>query len=68
MPGNKGIVDALIGLRKSGDAPILPQGGHLLPAAGEHLVQVTLVSHVEHQPVSTGIKHPVDGHSQLHCT
>ena len=29
-------------------------------------MDVALVSHVEHQPVARGIKHPVDGHCQFH--
>ena len=29
-------------------------------------MDVALVSHVEHQPVARGIKHPVDGHRQFH--
>ena len=30
-------------------------------------MDVALVAHVEHQPVPGRIKHPVDGHCQLHC-
>ena len=66
VPGDKGVVDALIGLGKAGDAPVLPQTGHLLPAAGEHLVEVALMAHVKHQPVPAGVEHPVNGHRQLH--
>ena len=43
--------DALIWLRESGNAAILPQGRHLLPASGEHLVQIALVPHVKDQSV-----------------
>ena len=34
--------------------------------AGEGLVDVALVPHVEHQPVLRCVEDPVDGHRQLH--
>ena len=67
VPGNECVVYALIWLRESGNAAVLPQGRHLLPASGEHLVQITLVSHIKDQSVPAGIKHPMDGHGELHC-
>ena len=44
----------------------LPDGGHLLPPACEHLVWVALMAHVKDQPVPAGVEHPVDGHGELH--
>ena len=66
VSGNKGVMDALAGLRESGDASELPQSGHLLPPAGKHFVEVALVAHIEYQPVPAGVQHPVQGHRQLH--
>ena len=66
VSGDEGVVDALPRLGEAGDPAELPQGGHLLPAAGEDLVDVALVAHVEHQPVRPGVEHPVNGHRQLH--
>ena len=43
MSGDKGVVDALHRLGKTGDAAILPQGGHGLPPPGENFVAVALV-------------------------
>ena len=51
VAGDKGVVDALRRLGESGDAAVLPQGGHGLPPAGEHLVGVALMAHVKDQPV-----------------
>ncbi len=62
MSGDEGIVDALHRLGEAGDAAELPDGGHLLPPACEHLVWVALMAHVKDQAVLPGVKHPVDGH------
>ena len=35
-------------------------------SAGQGLVDIALVAHVEHQPVHGGVEHPVDGHGKLH--
>ena len=46
--------------------PYCRRGRHLLPASGEHLVQIALVSHVKDQPIQAGIKHPMDSHGELY--
>ena len=66
VSGHKGVVDALAGLGKAGDAAELPQMGHLLPPSGEDLMHIALVAHIKDQPVPGGVEHPVDGHGQLH--
>ena len=66
VAGDKGVVDALPGLGEAGEAPELPQGGKQLLPAGQGLVDVALMAHIEHQPVRGGVEHPVDGHRQLH--
>ena len=66
MSRHKGVVDALSRLRKAGQSPKLPQSSHLLPPARQHLMGVALVPHVKDQAVHAGVKHPVDGHRQLH--
>ena len=65
MTRNKGIVDALIGLRKAGQAVQLPQRGKQSLTARQSLVDIGLVTHVEHQPILRGVKHPVDRHRQF---
>ena len=57
MSGDEGVVFALSGLGEAGEAAELPQGVKQRLPAGEGLVDVALVPHVEH---------PVDGHRQLH--
>lgn len=59
-------MDALRWLGEAGDPAELPDGGHLLPPACEHLVWVALMAHVKDQPVPAGVEHPVDGHGELH--
>ena len=66
VSGDEGVVDALLRLRKAGEPSQLTQGAKELPAAGEGFVDVALVAHIKHQPVGSGVKHPVDGHRQLH--
>ena len=63
---HKGVVLALVGLGKARQSAELPQRAEQLPPPGQRLVDIALVSHVEHQPVTGGVKHPVDGHGQLH--
>ena len=66
VPGDEGVVDALMGLGKAGEAVQLAEGSKPLPAARQHFVDVALVAHVEDQAVPLRVKHPVDGHRQLH--
>ena len=65
MARHKGVVDALLRLGEARQPPQLPQGAEQLPPAGEGLVDVALVPHVEHQSVTPRIVNPVEGHGQL---
>ena len=66
MAGDEGIMDAFVGLGKPGEAVQLPQCGKQCLTAGEGLVDVGLMPHVEHKAVMGSIKDPVDRHRQLH--
>ena len=66
MTRHKGVVLALIGLGKARQSAKLPQRAEQLPPPGQRLVDIALVSHVEHQPVTGGVEHPMNGHGQLH--
>ena len=66
VSGDECVMDALRWLGEAGDPAELPDGGHLLPPACEHLVWVALMAHVKDQPVPAGVEHPVDGHGELH--
>ncbi len=66
MARYKSVMYTLIGLWKSRQAVQLPQGGELLPPARQNLMDVALMSHIEHQPVPFSVKNPMDGNSQLH--
>ena len=66
MAGNEGVMDALVGLGKAGEAVQLPQCGKQFLTPGEGLVDVGLMPHVEHKAVMGSIKDPVDRHRQLH--
>ena len=66
VSGEKGVVNALVGLGKAAESAELPQRGKQLPPPGQRLVDVALMAHVEHKPVPGCVKHPVNGHRQLH--
>ena len=66
MSGDEGVVFALSGLGEAGEAAELPQGVKQRLPAGEGLVDVGLMPHVEHKAVMGGVKDPVDRHRQLH--
>ena len=66
MAGYKGVVDALAGFGKAGQAVHLAQRGELLPPSGEDLMDVALMAHIKYQPVPGRVEHPVDRHRQLH--
>ena len=66
MPGDKGVVDALLRLRIAGQPSKGPQGIHQPVPAGQDFMAVALMSHVEHQPVPASVKDPVKGHRQFH--
>ena len=66
MAGHEGIMRTFIGLGKAGKATQLPQSAKKRLPTGEDLMRVALMPYVKDQPVLSGIKHPVDGHRQLH--
>lgn len=66
VAGDEGIMDAFVGLGKPGKAVQLPQCRKQCLTAGEDLVDVGLMPHVEHKAVMGGVKDPVDRHRQLH--
>ena len=66
MPGNKGVVDALMGLWKAGKPVQLAEGSKPIPAAGQDFMDITLVAHVEDKAVPLRVKDPVDGNGQLY--
>ena len=51
MAGDKGIRIALIGLRKAGNAPELPQRAEILHASVENFMGIALVTHIKKNPV-----------------
>ena len=66
MSGHEGIGIALMGLGKAGD-PLK----HTKPlksrlAAGQQLMDISLMTHIEHQTVLSGIKNGFNGDGKLH--
>ena len=66
MSGNKGIAVALMGLGEAGH-PLK----HTKPlksrlATGQQLMDISLMTHIEHQTVLSGIKNGFNGDGQLH--
>ena len=53
------------GLGKPERPPYWRRVRKLLTPAGQNLMGVALMAHVEHQPVSRRVEHAVDGHRQL---
>ncbi len=66
MAGHEGVVAALLRLWETGQASQLPEGTEQLPPSGKELVDVALVSHIEHQTVPGRVVDPVEGYRQLH--
>ena len=66
VAGDEGIMGTLPRLGEAGEAVQLAQGAKQLPPPGEGLVDIALVSHVEHQTILRRVEYPVDGHRQLH--
>ena len=66
MAGDESVRPVLPGLGEAGQPPQLAQRVHLASPAGQNLVGIALVAHVEHQPIGLQIEHPVDGHRGLH--
>ena len=67
MACDESVVYALVRLGKAGDASELPQRTELLTPPGEQLMDVTLMPHVENEPVARRVEHAMDGDRQLDC-
>ena len=65
MKRNKGVVDTLLWLGKSGNAAQLAQGVEKFPASGESLMNIALVTYIENQTVALGVVNTVDGGGEL---
>ena len=66
VAGDKGVVDAFVGLGETGKAPRLAEGVEAVLPAGEDLVGVALVADVPDDAVLRRVEHPVEGDRQLH--
>ena len=66
MTGNKSIMLTFVGVRETGNAIQLPQLGKALAAAGQQLVRIALVAHIEHDLVLRGRKDAVQRYRQLY--
>ncbi len=66
VAGHEGVVAALLRLWETGQTSQLPEGTEQLPPSGKELVDVALVSHIEHQTVPGRVVDPVEGYRQLH--
>ena len=66
MAGNEGVVFTLVGVRETGQAIELAELCKALAAAGQQLVRITLVAHIEHDLVLRGRKDAVQRYRQLH--
>ena len=66
MTCHESIGHALTGLRKTGHAAKLPQLRKAIPSAGQKLMDIGLVSHIENQAVGIGIKNGFNGNRTLH--
>ncbi len=66
MACHKSITIAFAGFRKTGHAAKLAQMIKFLPAAGEELMDIGLMSHIEYQPIHPGIEHGFDGNAKLY--
>ena len=63
---DEGVRPALRGLRKARHPAVLPQPREARAAARQQFVRITLVPHVEHQPVSIWVVHAVERNAELH--
>ena len=66
VAGNEGVVFTLVGVRETGQAVELAELCKALAAAGQQLVRITLVAHIEHDLVLRGRKDAVQRYRQLH--
>jgi len=66
MTGNKGIGRTLRRLGETGHSAELPKMRKIRPAAGQQLMDIRLVTHIENQAVNIRIKHGLNGNSELY--
>ena len=66
MSGNKSIRIALVGLGESGQSLKHTKPLKSRLATGQKLMDISLMTHIEHQTVLSGIKNGFNGNGQLH--
>ena len=66
MPGVKGIVGALGPFREPADPPVGSQSVKPVPAPGNQLVRVSLMSHIPDDLIFRSVKDEVEGNCQLY--
>ncbi len=67
MPGREGVERALARVEERRHPGLLPEGVHPRAAAGEELVRVRLVAHVEDQVVVGRVEDAMERDDELHC-
>lgn len=65
-PGAKGVKGAFLHARKAGKPVLLAKVLKPIPAAGQQLMGIALVAHVEDQLILGAIIHQMQGDGQLH--
>ena len=66
VSGHEGVAVALVGLGEAGHSLEHTKPLKVRLAAGQQLMDVSLMTHVEHQAVLSGIKNGLNGDRQLH--
>ena len=68
MSRHERIAFALVGLGEAGHSLKHTKPLKVRLAAGQQLMDISLMTHIEHQTVLSGIKNGFDGNRQLHNT
>ena len=68
MPGAEAVVFAFVTSREAPDTAFAAQRAECVPASGEQLVRVRLVSDIEDELVFRGVEDIVDPDYQLHSS
>jgi hypothetical protein len=66
VPSAKAVMLAFAAEGKAGEPSAVAQGGKTVPSAGEKLMNVALVTHVENNMVVWGAEYPMQSQGQLH--
>ena len=66
MSGHEGIASALVGLGEAGHSLKHTKPLKSRLAAGQQLMDISLMTHIEHQTVLSGIKNGFNGDGQLY--